>query len=160
MELPTTVEWALHSAWLLAQAPDGTAVPTRRLAEFHGVPQDYLAKALKALVRADVLAATPGPRGGYRLARAPQEISVYEIVAALDGSKPMFRCQEIRQEGPCPLPADECRHPCGIATVMHGAEQAWRTELRRTTVADLVEHASDASTERARQWFEAGPTGS
>lgn len=160
MELPTTVEWALHSTWLLAQAPNGTAVPTRRLAEFHGVPQDYLAKALKALVRADVLAATPGPRGGYRLARAPQEISVYEIVAALDGRKPMFRCQEIRQNGPCPLPAEECHHPCGISTVMRDAEQAWRTKLQQTTVADLVEHASDASTERARQWFNTEVPGS
>ena len=154
MELPATVEWALHCTWLLACAR-GTALPARRLAGYHGLPQDYLAKALKALVRADVLVATSGPRGGYRLARPPESITVLEIVTALEGDAPLFRCQEIRQNGPAPLPRAQCRRPCGIASVMHRAEAAWRTELAHTSVADLLAHAGTGSTDRARRWLAA-----
>ena len=70
MELPQTVEWALHCCWLLAQT-DGSPVPRRRLAEFFDLPEPYLAKLLKALVAAGVLTSVPGVNGGYRLGRPP-----------------------------------------------------------------------------------------
>jgi len=63
MELPQTVEWAVHCCWLLAQT-DGSPVPRRRLAEFFDLPEPYLAKLLKTLVAADVLSSVPGVNGG------------------------------------------------------------------------------------------------
>src|ERR1700684_93964 len=65
MELPQTIEWAVHCCWLLAQT-DGSPVPRRRLAEFFDLPEPYLAKLLKALVAAEVLASVPGVTGGHR----------------------------------------------------------------------------------------------
>ena len=56
----------LHSVTLLAQAPRGVAVSRRVLAEHYGLPEPYLAKPLKALVRARILTATSGPSGGFR----------------------------------------------------------------------------------------------
>ena len=67
MKLPEGVEWALHCTWLLALARDDDALPARRLAEFYDLPEAYLAKLLKSLVRADLLTAATGPRGGFRL---------------------------------------------------------------------------------------------
>lgn len=153
MKLPETVEWALHCAWLLAQAPARVALPARKLAEFHGVPEAYLAKTLKTLASAGVLTAVSGPRGGYRLARPPEAITALDLLVALEGDTPLFRCQEIRQRGPEPLAPSACRRPCGIAAVMHRAERAWRDELARTTVADLLAHAGIGSGERARRWL-------
>ena len=72
MKMPEGVEWALHCTWLLTFAREGDAVPARRLAEFYDLPEAYLAKLLKALVRAGLLRATSGPRGGFRLARPPR----------------------------------------------------------------------------------------
>src|SRR5262249_60906635 len=72
MRLPEGVEWALHCSWLLAQAREGDALTARRLAEFYGLPEAYLAKLLKALVRAGLLSATSGPRGGVRAPRPPR----------------------------------------------------------------------------------------
>lgn len=152
MKIPETVEWAIHCAWLLSQTPPPAALPARKLAEFHGVPEAYLAKTLKVLVRAGVLTAVSGPRGGYRLARPPEAITVLDLLTAIDGETPPFRCQEIRQRGPVALPASACRSPCGIAAVMQRAERAWRNELARTTIADLMTHAGVASTDRARRW--------
>jgi Rrf2 family protein len=153
MKLAQSVEWSMHCTWLLGLLPDGAALPGRRLAEFYGLPEAYLSKVLKALAAAGILAAVSGPRGGYRLARPADQITALELVQATDGSRPAFRCAEIRQRGPVPLPPGECARRCGIAAVMDRAEQAWRDQLRGTTVADLVAEAGTASVARARQWL-------
>ncbi len=64
----------MHWAWLLALIPDGTALTASRLAEFYDLPESYLAKLLKALVRAGLLGSSTGPREGFRLARPPSPI--------------------------------------------------------------------------------------
>jgi Rrf2 family protein len=153
MRLPEGVEWALHCTWLLALAEDGDAVPTRRLAEFYGLPEAYLAKLLKTLVRAGLLTAVSGPRGGFRLARAPEAITVAEVVEAVEGQGPLFHCTEIRQCGPVPLTGPACRRPCGIAQVMHRAERAWREELSATTMADLIGTPGTGAVTRASMWL-------
>jgi Rrf2 family protein len=154
MKLSQPVEWSLHCAWLLGQLGEGAALPGRRLAEFHGLPEPYLAKVLKALTAAGILTAVSGPRGGYRLGRPAGQITVLDIVQATEGGSPMFRCAEIRQRGPVPLPPEECTRQCGIAAVMDRAEQAWREQLATITVADLIAEAGSASAARARQWLD------
>jgi Rrf2 family protein len=139
--------------WLLSFAPQGKALPRRRLAEFYDLPEAYLAKSLNALVRAGLLRATSGPRGGFRLARQPAQITVAEVVEALEGRSPLFDCTEIRQRGPVPLSGASCRRPCGIARVMHEAERAWRQELAATTVADLVDSAGVGAEQRVHTWL-------
>jgi Rrf2 family protein len=158
MRLPEGVEWALHCAWLLALMPDQGALPARKLAEFHDLPQPYLAKILKSLVSACVLSSASGPHGGFRLARPPEEISVLDIVEAVEGRTQVFRCAEIRQRGPAPLTGEACRRPCGIARVMYDAEREWRSALARSTVAGLVAEAGPDSIRRAATWL-AGASG-
>lgn len=153
MRLPEGVEWALHCAWLLSLAPDDDALPARRLAEFYGLPEAYLAKLLKALVRAGLLSSASGPRGGFRLARPPAGITVAEVVEAVEGKAPLFYCTEIRQRGPVPLTGAACRMPCGIARVMDRAERAWREELAATTIADLVESSGTGAVMRVSTWL-------
>jgi Rrf2 family protein len=146
MRLSEGVEWGLHCCVLLAVLPADTALPTGRLAEFHGVPVAYLAKHLQAMSRAGILEAGTGPRGGYRLARPPADISVLDVVEALDGEDPAFQCLEIRRRGPAAVPAREYRTLCGIHRVMVEADAAWRATLSQTSIADLaVGVARDAS---------------
>jgi Rrf2 family protein len=132
------VEWALHCCTVLAALPDDQALPAARLAEFHEVPPAYLAKHLQALTTAGITRSLPGPRGGYRLARPPAEISVLDVVLAVDGDDSAFRCSEIRQRGPAAGAPDLYRRPCGIARAMWRAEDAWRAELAATSIGDLV----------------------
>jgi Rrf2 family protein len=157
MRLPEGVEWALHCVWLLTFTRDGEALPARRLAEFYDLPQAYLAKLLKALARGGVLCASSGPRGGFRLARPPGEITVAAVVAAVEGQGPLFRCMEIRQRGPAPLTGAACQTPCGIARVMRRAESAWRQELAATTIADLAEASGVGAATRVGAWLAALP---
>ena len=139
MRLSEGIEWGLHCATLVALLPPDSTLPASRLAEYHGVPAAYLAKHLQALSRAGILVSGPGPTGGYRLARPAGEITVLDIVEAIDGTSPAFTCTEIRRRGPAAVPAREYRLPCSIHAVMDRADDAWRSELRATTLADLVE---------------------
>ena len=158
MRLSEGVEWGLHCAVVLTVMPSGAALSTARLAEYHAVPEAYLAKHLQAMSRAGILAAGTGPRGGYRLARPPADISVLDVVEALDGEDPAFRCLEIRRRGPAAVPAREYRTMCGIHRVMVEADEAWRARLSRTSVADLaagVAHdASPRMIEKFGQWLQ------
>jgi len=137
MKLSDGVEQAIHCVAMLAGLTPGGVLAASALAEFHGVGTSYLLKHLQALSRAGILQTVPGPRGGYRLARAPEAITLLDIVLAVEGREPAFRCAEIRQRGPNPLPEKPVR-PCEINAAMLRAERAYRAELQRTTVAELL----------------------
>jgi Rrf2 family protein len=147
------VEAALHCALVLAGLAKGKTLSGRSLAELHGLSETYLLKHLRALTEAGVILAIPGPRGGYRLAHSPGEITLLQIVEAIDGSEPAFVCREIRRRGPgkskksCVYTTD-----CFIKTRMLAAEELWRGALRTQTLADLVDDGRrliDESNKRA-----------
>ncbi len=138
MKLSEGVEWSLHCCSLLGTLPDGVALPSARLAEFHEVPAAYLAKHLQALSHAGIVVSVSGRRGGYRLRGAPAEITLLDVVLAVDGDTPAFRCTEIRQRGPSAIGLEHYVRPCGIARAMWNAESAWRDSLRAVTIGDLV----------------------
>ena len=153
MKLSEGVEWALHCTWTLAAAPASEPLSTRRLAEFYDLPAPYLAKVLNSLVRAGVLTATSGPRGGFRLAKPADEITAAEVLEAVEGRGQLFSCTEIRQRGPVPLTKAACKTPCGIARLMDRAERAWRNELAATTIADLVGTSGVGAPKRLSRWL-------
>jgi Rrf2 family protein len=139
MRMSQGVEWGLHVCTVLALLPEGRTMPAARLAEFHAVPGAYLAKHLQAMAGAGIVESVPGRRGGYRLAKAPADIRLLDVVDAVEGGETAFRCTEIRQQGPAALDPSAYRKPCGIARAMWAAEDAWRRELAARTVADLLQ---------------------
>ena len=159
MRMSDGVEWALHVASLLAVVPPDKGMTAAKLAEFHGVPGAYLAKHLQALTRAGVFEAVPGRGGGYRLARPAKDVTVLEVVEAVEGRMRAFECAEIRQRGPAGGgPKSDYRGVCGIAKVMYDAEAAYRDELRKVTIADLLgsflRSAAPGAQVRAANWMQ------
>ncbi|WFU09443.1 Rrf2 family transcriptional regulator [Rhizobium sp. CB3090] len=138
MKLGEGVEQAIHSVAMLAGLSEGSVLSAAAIAEFHGVSVSYLLKHLQALSGAGILDTVPGPKGGYRLARLPAEITLLDIVLAVEGPAPAFRCAEIRQRGPNPLPGKYFAKPCGISAAMLAAERVYRAELAKTTIADIL----------------------
>lgn len=137
MKLGDGVEQAIHCVMLLTRLPRDGVMSAAALAEFHGVSASYLLKHLQALVAAEILTSLPGPRGGYRLARSPELVSLLNIVVAVEGPEPAFRCAEIRRQGPAPLAACFYKAPCAVQTAMLRAEKIYRAELAKVSVASL-----------------------
>ena len=97
------------------------------LATATGVPENYLRKVLHELVRAGVLRSTRGKGGGFRLALAPDRLSLLTIVGRFDGITEQRRCilgrQECSDVRPCPMhhrwkaTAQQITHFFGSTTV-------------------------------------------
>jgi Rrf2 family protein len=136
MKLSGGVEWALHCCVVLTTAAE--PVPAARLAELHDVSGSYLAKQLQALSRAGLVSSAQGKAGGYALTRDPAQISVLDVVLAVDGPRPAFVCTEIRQRGPLAAAPEACTRPCAITRAMASADAAWRAALREISIADLA----------------------
>jgi Rrf2 family transcriptional regulator, cysteine metabolism repressor len=85
MKLSLASTYALHALVHLANRKPDQSVPSHVIAQSDGTPERFLLKILKPLVTADILHAIKGPHGGYRLARRPQNISVLEVIEAVDG---------------------------------------------------------------------------
>ncbi|WP_346041907.1 Rrf2 family transcriptional regulator [Actinomadura chokoriensis] len=150
------VEWAIHSCLNLTWLEPGEAVTAARLAAYYELPAAYLNKQLQALARAGILTSTPGPRGGFRLARTPEDISLLDVVTAIEGPEEAFRCEEILKKGPGDHEGVDYRRRCFVSQAMRRAEMAWRRELAGQTLADLrstVEHRLPSVPGETRTWF-------
>lgn len=160
MRISEGVEAAVHVCSVLAFVPDeGPGIPASALAEFHGVGAPYLAKTLQALTRAGICRSEPGRKGGFKLDRPAAEISLLDILLAVDGDETAFRCTEIRQNGPAALDDPSCyRRPCGIARAFWDAEAQYRDHLASVTIADIgVELATTVDPrqlERGAEWLQ------
>ncbi|MFE9749214.1 RrF2 family transcriptional regulator [Saccharothrix saharensis] len=150
MKLPVSTEWVLHCATTLAQLEPGATASAAQLAAYYDLPAPYLAKQLQALVKAGVLAATTGPRGGFRLARPAAEITLLQVVEAVDGASAPYECQEIRQRGRGALPAEDCRDTCVLAAKMADAHAAWRRTLAAESLADVLAELPPTAPARTR----------
>jgi len=141
------VEYGLHCLLYLTQPDDTTGeASVRDLAELQGVPGEFLAKLFTKLAKAGLVTATEGSKGGFRLARPADQITVHDVVVAIDGDKSLFNCREIR--GRCVLFGDEVpswamEGTCSIHAVMLAAEQAMRAELKRHTLSTLAHRVGE-----------------
>lgn len=142
MRLSEGVEWAVHCCTMLAALPEDRVLGPGDLAAFFEVPKAYLAKHLQALSKAGILSASSGRSGGYRLARTTDAVTLRDIVVAIEGTAPCFRCQEIRRRGPTGQPQRCYTKPCGIARAMWAAEKVFLAELGKTTLAKLIAEAA------------------
>lgn len=107
----------------------------RRIAEAHGIPSRFLVQILLQLKKAGLVQTTRGSTGGYRLARDPQQISVWDVVRVMEGS---WEDRAISGRGPG---VDVIRD------VWHRAAERSRELLQRTTLAKLADRMQRESHE-------------
>jgi len=137
--ITTSVEYGLHCLlWLVGN--EDRPVSSRDLAELQGVSPSFLAKIFPKLEKAGIVKASEGVRGGYRLARPAGEITFLDVVDAIEGSKPLFDCQEVRSR--CAVfdaeaPGWATAGTCAIHGVMLQAEKAMRDALAAQTLASV-----------------------
>jgi FeS assembly SUF system regulator len=127
----------------------GSTMPLRTardLAVESRLPLSTVSKLLKQLLQSGLLTSHRGTKGGYILARDPQEISVVEIIAALEGPMALTECST-DVTGLCNL--EPC---CPIKTNQQIINQAVRGVLDKITLSDLVQpmHLTNIKDARGR----------
>ncbi len=114
---------------LAAKAPE--QVSAMHLAADTRLPTTTVAKVLKLLARAGIVSAVRGAAGGYRLARQPAEITVAQIIAAIDGAFGMTQCTGKME--PC-----ERLHFCPTRPHWHRINHAVEQALEQVTLDDMA----------------------
>lgn len=124
-----TVEYALRAVVHLA-AESPTPQTTEQIAAVTLVPRAYLSKVLQSLVRADVVHSQRGVGGGMTLTRTPAELTILDIVNAVE---------PIERITTCPLGlAAHGRHLCPLHTRMDNALAMVEMAFEKTTLAEVL----------------------
>ncbi|MEV0109443.1 Rrf2 family transcriptional regulator [Nocardia sp. NPDC050799] len=137
------VEWAIHTCLNLGWTESGEAVSAARLAAYFDLPAAYLNKQLQALVRAEILTSSSGPRGGFRLARDPDAITLLDIVTAIEGSQNAFQCQQLMKRGPGGRKDVDYSLECLVSQAMRHADLEWRRALAGRTIGGIKADVED-----------------
>lgn len=85
MKLSRTVSYAVRATLQLAQNESTNPVPCSKLASDGEMPERFLLQILRVLVTHGILKSTRGVEGGYSLSRSPQDISLLDVIEAIDG---------------------------------------------------------------------------
>ena len=129
MKLTRASSYALHAVVAMATHKENVPVASHLTARAEGVPERFLLKVLNPLVRARVLHSIKGPHGGYRLARSPSDITLLEIVEAVDGP--------IRAQVP-PIEGGDGRLDRRLEKICEQLAEETRNVFGKVRIADLV----------------------
>lgn len=92
MQITRQADYAVRAVLYLAQLGDNQRAATSQIAEDQQIPPSFLAKIVSQLSVAGLLQTSRGARGGVSLARSPEEISLLEVVEAIDGPITLNEC--------------------------------------------------------------------
>jgi len=141
MRISTRSEYGLRALMELGQAKG--AMSLRDIANRQHISLDYLEQIMPALKVADLIKARRGAQGGYQLTRDAAEITVLDVLAALEGSLDPMTCLTSAPLGSEPDAAvlDNCgaSGSCAVQEVWREVKVAIETVLRRLTLAQLIE---------------------
>src|SRR6187455_3319324 len=145
MRVSAKVDYALRALAELAAAPPGGPVKAESLATAQGIPLKFLENILLELRRAEIVASQRGADGGYRLAKPAEEVSLAEVIRAVEG--PIATVRGARPEDTTYTGA-----AIGLRDVWIELRTSMRGVLEETSLADLVERsvlAQDAESAEA-----------
>lgn len=131
MKYSRATNYALHTMVYLTLTEKGKSVGVEQLANMQNLSSTYLSKILTKLVKAGLIASTPGVKGGYSIVRQSQEISFLDVIHAIEGKTTLFDCS-LEHE-------DLFKHEdCLIEKVMIAAERRMNDELNSKYIGDIA----------------------
>ena len=134
MRITSSIEYATRLMTTLARAYGQAPLPTERLAETDNVPADYVSQILVKLRRAGLVVSHRGSSGGYGLSRPPAEITLGQVVRAVDGD--VFEDVCGKYDGG----TKDCRHQngCAISPVWKKLGALVTQYFESVTLADIL----------------------
>ena len=137
LRLSKKADYALIAMKHLALRSDRGAASAREIAEQYDIPIELMAKVLQRLVRRGLLASHQGTRGGYELARRPTQISVADVIQAIDGPVTVTACSS--EENQC-----EQFAKCNVRDPLWRVRERILSALGECTIAELAAETPQA----------------
>ena len=134
LRLSKKADYALMAMKHLALGGDRASHATasaREIAELYDIPIELMAKVLQRLVRRGLLVSQQGTRGGYQLARTPTQISVADVIQAIEGPVTVTACST--EEGQC-----EQFAKCNVRDPLWRVRERILSALGECTIAELA----------------------
>ncbi|MBL8913488.1 MAG: Rrf2 family transcriptional regulator [Archangium sp.] len=101
-QISRKIEYGTRAMLFLASLPEGKSTSFREIARQMDIPEEFLAKILKTLVKQELVKSVRGSRGGYSLARAASNITFLEVIEAVEGPISVNVCTEKDHAGSPP----------------------------------------------------------
>jgi Rrf2 family protein len=130
VKFSSSIEYAIHALVYIAHRNDGTPVLVSEVAKAINVSETYLRKVFQQLTRADLLASHRGVKGGFTISQPAGEITLKDVVEAIDGSLPTYTC--LKQQRSCSV-----SHDCPVQREFARAQQVMAEVLDETSIAEL-----------------------
>ena len=137
LRLSKKADYALMAMKHLAVNGDRGAASAREIAALYDIPIELMAKVLQRLVRRGLLASHQGTRGGYELARRPTQMSVADVIQAIDGPVTVTACSP--EEHQC-----EQFSKCNVRDPLWKVRERILTALGECTIAELAAEPAPA----------------
>lgn len=131
MQITRQADYAVRAVLHLARSGSAERAATSTIAREQNIPPSFLAKIISQLSIAGLLHTSRGARGGVTLARDPKEITLLEVVEAIDGPIQLNEC--VTDGGVCTFEED-----CPIRPVWCDAQDELVQRLRGTNFADML----------------------
>lgn len=132
MQITRQADYALRAMLYLARLKLEVRAATSQIAEAQQIPPSFLAKIISQLSIAGLINTSRGARGGVTLSRPAEEITLLDVVEAIDGPISLNVCSH--GTGTCPFGED-----CPIQPIWSDAQIELVNRLKSTTFAKLVE---------------------
>src|SRR3954462_4819682 len=134
LRLSKKADYALMAMKHLAVRGDRGSSSAREIAEQYDIPIELMAKVLQRLVRRGLLQSNQGTHGGYQLARGPAQISVADVIQAIEGPVTVTACTT--DEGQC-----EQFSKCNVRDPLFKVRDRILSALGECTIAELAADA-------------------
>ncbi len=131
MQITRQADYALRAMLYLARMEPNKRASTSEIADFQRIPPSFLAKIISQLSIAGLIHTSRGARGGVSLAKAPEDVTILEVVESIDGPIALNECTY--DPSVCPFGKN-----CPIHDVWCQAQIELVDKLRNTTFRDLL----------------------
>jgi Rrf2 family protein len=140
LALTKKTSYGLIAMTHLASRGEGKVSSAREIAQLYGIPVSLLSNALKELARGGYVESIRGARGGYRLARPPEQVSLADLVSSLEGPVRLAECvtNATDNHSECSM---QLMARCPISDPVHRVNRRLQDYLRKLTLAEIVDPA-------------------
>ena len=142
MQITRAGEYGVQGLMHLARRNPGQRIMLDEVSREEHIPKSFLAKIFQHLAKAGLVRSIRGSGGGFALAKSPSEISVLEIIEAVEGKILFQRC---RMDKP------DCEHAggCALCGLFERAQDGIKDVLTSTTLQDLIHQQGTLEVSRA-----------